>query len=64
MFAEFPDDLALLAFAPSDKKFVAVALASRTNPPILNATDSDWRLFEQALQKHGVQVEQLCTPQP
>ncbi len=59
-FAEFPDDLALEKFDPSDRKFVAVALTHPDCPPILNAVDSDWKQFGAALAKHGVRVEQLC----
>jgi hypothetical protein len=59
-FAEFPRDPALDAFDRSDRKFVAVALASGVNPPILNATDSDWWDAEAALASHGVVVSFLC----
>jgi len=38
-YAEFPDDHALAAFDRSDRKFVAVALASRHRPPVLVALD-------------------------
>jgi hypothetical protein len=41
-FEEFPDEAALLSFDPSDRKFVAVALASQHSPSVLNAVDSDW----------------------
>ena len=40
-FHEFPDDHALANFDRSDRKFVAVSLASHHRPVILNATDSD-----------------------
>lgn len=59
-FAEFPADANLAGFDRADRKFVAVALASGDSPPIVNATDSDWWLFREALQRHGVQVEFLC----
>lgn len=59
-FVEFPDDPALAAFDRSDRKFVAVARASKLQPPILNAVDSDWRDFESALKRHGVTVNNLC----
>src|SRR5580704_3921062 len=39
-FAEFPDDPELANFDRADRKFVAVALASRREPIILNAVDS------------------------
>ncbi len=59
-FEEFPEDQALDSFDPNDRKFVAAARASRRDPVIINATDSDWAAFEAALARHGVQVQQLC----
>ena len=59
-FDEFPDDPHLSAFDRSDRKFVAVALASGTSPEILNASDTDWWHHGQALQAHGVNVVFLC----
>lgn len=59
-FAEFPDDVALSSFDPADRKFVAVALASGENPPILNATDSDWMIHRVALERNNVHVAFLC----
>jgi hypothetical protein len=58
-FAEFPDDPDLTGFDPSDQKFVAVAVASGEQPPILNASDTDWWLYEEALARH-VQIEFIC----
>lgn len=62
-FAEFPSDPRLAGFDPSDRKFVAVALASSKKPPILNAVDSDWWEHREALLSHGVEVEFLCPDQ-
>jgi hypothetical protein len=61
-FEEFPDDAdpELVRFDRSDRKFVAVAIASRLHPPILNAADSDWLSVRDALAQHGVHVEFLC----
>src|SRR5207245_8723519 len=59
-FAEFPRDPALEGFDLSDRKFVAVARASRHSPTVLNAVDSDWRIYEEPLKRHGVEVEFLC----
>jgi len=59
-YEEFPDQPALKGFDPSDQKFVAVAMASRTNPPILNAVDSDWWNHSAALNAASVTVEFLC----
>jgi hypothetical protein len=59
-FAEFPDDPELAKFDPSDRKFVAVALTHPDHPPIYNAVDSDWKIHQLALEKHGIQIEFLC----
>lgn len=59
-FREFPNDEDLDGFDHSDRKFVAVAIASGLNPPIVNATDTDWWHFVDPLRKHGIEVEFLC----
>ncbi len=59
-FEEFPNDAELNAFDPSDRKFVAVALASGLAPPVLNAADTDWWKFREPLERNGVKVEFLC----
>ncbi len=59
-FEEFPDDPNLIAFDQSDKKFVATAQASGVSPPILNATDTDWKQFEMPLAYHGISIKYLC----
>lgn len=59
-YTEFPLDENLSGFDLSDRKYVAVSLACEDRPPILNATDSDWKNFEIPLGQHGVCVEQLC----
>lgn len=59
-FKEFPDDLALAGFDPSDRKFVAVAISSQCQPPILNASDTDWWTYCDALRKHGVEIKFIC----
>lgn len=59
-FAEFPDDAELVGFDQDDRKFVAVALASGNSPLILNATDTDWWVYREALVRNGVRVEFLC----
>jgi hypothetical protein len=62
-FVEFPDDPALASFDRSDRKFVAVALASGAHPEILNATDTDWWHYREVLQSHGVTITFLCPDQ-
>ncbi len=59
-FKEFPNDSKLAGFDRSDRKFVAVARASRRNPSILNAVDRDWWDFREALKGNGVLVQFLC----
>ena len=60
VFEEFPDDPALTAFDRSDRKYAAVARASRRSPHILNAVDSDWRDFTPELARHGINISELC----
>ena len=59
-FEEFPDDHALSSFDRSDRKFVAVALASGTKPKVLNASDTDWWIYHAQLLQNGVEVDFLC----
>lgn len=59
-FDEFPDDPALKRFDEDDRKFIAVARAHPENPSILQAVDSKWLNFRDALHKNGVRVEDLC----
>jgi len=59
-FAAFPADEALLKFDLSDRKFVAVALTHHAQPPIVNATDTDWPEHRGALVSNGVRLEFLC----
>ena len=59
-FEEFPDEPALAGFDRSDRKFVAVALASRNNPHILNAVDRDWWDYRMALEARNLRIRFLC----
>lgn len=59
-FVEFPEDDDLSDFDPDDRKFVAVALASRGSPPIVNATDTGWRDHQEALARHRVHIDFIC----
>ena len=59
-FEEFPDDPALDKFDLDDRKFVAVSCASKTTAEILNASDTDWSQYEDALDRHDVTVVFLC----
>lgn len=62
-FEEFPADPDLREFDRSDRKFVAVALASTQSPIVLNAVDSDWWDFHEPLKRNGVKVKFLCPKQ-
>ena len=65
-FEEFPHDDRLgritdhPRFDRSDRKYVAVALASRKKPTILNAVDSDWSEHQDALSDNDIVVQELC----
>lgn len=59
-FLEFPRDDQLDGFDLSDRKFVAVAMASRFDPPILNTADTDWWNYREPFQKHGIRIEFIC----
>jgi len=58
--AEICDELRSIVDDDDDRKFVAVALTFSTPPPIVNATDSDWVGWKDALRKRGIEVIQLC----
>jgi len=59
-FLEFPDDPRLRTFDPSDRKFVAVAVASGSEATVVNASDTDWWSAREALSEHRVNVDFLC----
>jgi hypothetical protein len=59
-FQEFPEDPELKGFDPSDRKFVAVALASGFDPTILNASDTDWWEYRKPLERNNVRIDFLC----
>ncbi len=59
-FQEFPPDPALNDFDRADRKFIAVAIAHSERPPILQAVDSQWWDFRDALQENGVTVAFIC----
>ena len=63
-FEEFPADAALNDFDKDDRKFIAVAIAYardyQQTASILQAVDTKWEDFIEALQRHGVEVERIC----
>jgi len=59
-YEEFPTHSGLANFDLSDRKFVAVANAHPVKPPILEATDSKWWGWKDALDEAGIVVIFLC----
>ncbi len=59
-YQEFPSDPRLEKFDLSDRKFVAVAVTHPDKPPVLQAADSDWWYYKDALESAGVSVHFLC----
>ena len=53
-FEELPEN----RFDPSDRKFLAVAVAARA--VVLNAVDSDWGEQQALMDELGVEVNELC----
>ena len=47
-------------FDLDDHIWLAAAKASKNSPTILNATDSDWKNWEQQLLKHGFDIRCIC----
>jgi hypothetical protein len=59
-FEEFPSDPRLTKFDRADRKFVAVACASASRPPILVAVDRGWGRHGRVLRENGVEITFLC----
>ena len=59
-YKEFPTNSNLSGFDPSDKKFIAIANAHPEKPPILQATDSKWWGYCDALKNVEIEVQFLC----
>jgi hypothetical protein len=61
-YKEFPNHDDLRNFDNSDRKFVAVANAhsAKQKPQILQATDSKWWGWKDALNRVGIKVHFLC----
>ena len=59
-YTEFPDHDELANFDVSDRKFIAVSNAHPDRPPVLQATDSKWWGWKDALSESGIDVEFLC----
>lgn len=59
-YVEFPEHDGLKEFDNADRKFIAVANAHPHKPPILQATDSKWWGWKDALDESGITVQFLC----
>ncbi|MEH0019652.1 MAG: hypothetical protein V6Z89_08365 [Desulfobacter sp.] len=59
-YVEFPDHPGLSDFDISDRKFIAVANAHPKKPPIVEATDSKWWGWKEALEESEIKVNFLC----
>ena len=60
-YKEFPNDIGLVDFDPSDRVFIAVAASHLDRPPILQAADSKWLgKWNTALLNAGINVDYLC----
>ncbi len=59
-YDEFPSHPDLQNFDLSDRKFIAVSNAHPEKPPILQATDSKWWGWKDALAEEGIEVIFLC----
>ena len=59
-YDEYPDHDGLIQFDISDRKFIAAANTHPSKPPVLQATDSKWWGWQDALAKVGITVHFLC----
>lgn len=59
-FEELPSPPDGVHYDPSDRKFLAVAAAHDDKPPILQALDSKWWGWQDALAVAGVKIHFLC----
>ena len=59
-YSEFPANEGLNNFGNSDRKFVAVSNAHPNKPTILQATDSKWWGWKDALSECGIIVLFMC----
>jgi hypothetical protein len=59
-YDEFPVHDGLIHFDNADRKFIAVANAHHAKPSILQATDSKWWGWKDALAEAGITVRFVC----
>jgi hypothetical protein len=59
-FIELPKPLKEVRYDPSDRVFLAVSAAHPEHPPVLQALDSKWWGWREALHDAGIPVHFLC----
>ena len=59
-YQAFPNDPALSQFDHADRIFVALAAIVPGRPTLLNAVDSDYSEFADALKAAGIRIRELC----
>ena len=59
-FKELPSPPKGVRYDPSDRKFLAVSAAHPKHPPILQALDSKWWGWRDALAQAGISVHFVC----
>lgn len=59
-FEELPAPPPGVHYDPSDRKFLAVAAAHDEHPPVLQALDSKWWGWKEALASAGVLIHFIC----
>ncbi len=57
-YAEVPESLR--DFDTDDQKFLAVAVAEGSQPPLFQALDTEWWLRRQDISREGIDVQFLC----
>jgi hypothetical protein len=55
-FDEFPDDKRLKRFHADDRKYIAVSIAHKEHPEVVQAVDKQWRQYEKILAAYKVKV--------
>jgi hypothetical protein len=59
-FEELSDPPGDIAYDPSDTKFLAVSASHPEHPPILQALDTKWWGWQEALSASGIEIHFLC----
>ena len=59
-YAELTSITGIGGFDADDRKFLVTALCAPIAAPVLNAVDSDWLDYREAIEAAGVRIEFLC----